>query len=64
VQCIYFNGKNCLAVPPASGLHFEPSETDKKEYCESGSFETCPRLRAFEEYLRAIHSATQQKQKS
>jgi hypothetical protein len=64
MQCIYYNGKNCLALPATSGLHFEPSEIDRKDYCVSGSFESCPRLRVFEDYLRAIHGATQQKQKS
>jgi hypothetical protein len=38
-------------------LQYEPTEVDKKDYCEIGDFPDCPRLKAFVEYLQAVNVA-------
>jgi hypothetical protein len=56
MQCIYFNGKNCFANPPIQALaaKYEPSEEDKKAFCENANFLKCPRAIATIEHLKAI----------
>ena len=44
MKCIYFDNT-------CSGdrhIPYDPSEEDKKKYCESYDFRTCPRFQAFQ----------------
>jgi hypothetical protein len=59
MRCIYFNGELCFAFPPGRTLSYKPKEEDKKDYCESKEFHSCPRLEAFVEYVQAMHSGKQ-----
>jgi hypothetical protein len=59
MRCIYFSGKECHATPPGPGLSYQPNDEEKKNYCDSLEFKSCPRLVAFVEYLQAIHAAKQ-----
>jgi hypothetical protein len=56
MRCIYFNGKNCFANPPIPAVAgiYQPSEEDKKIYCESSNFLKCPRAIATQEHFKAL----------
>ncbi len=64
MRCIYFDEKNCLASLPNMRLHYEPTDADKKAYCEQREFPDCPRLKAFAEYLQAINATKRRQEKS
>ena len=55
MRCVYFDGTNCKAVPPAISLNYKPTDEDKKDFCENKEFRTCERLQSFVEYVKAIH---------
>jgi hypothetical protein len=52
MQCIYFTGETCEAASLVR-LNYKPNEEEKKKFCESESFRSCPRHMAFLDYLRA-----------
>jgi hypothetical protein len=46
MHCSYFSGKYCFAVVTSNIGPTMPTDDDKKEFCETKDFETCPRFRA------------------
>jgi hypothetical protein len=59
MRCIYLSGKTCYAIP-VKPLYliftrkYQPTEEDKKAYCEGSNFLKCPRAIATIEHLKAI----------
>ena len=56
MRCIYFNGETCFAFPENKTLAYEPTQEEMKQFCENIEFLTCPRLKAFIEYLKTVNS--------
>ena len=62
MDCIYLVSEDCRAHPIPRGIagtvtFYKPNEEEQKEFCKSlTGFPTCPRLKLYHEYLRAMGS--------
>jgi len=55
MDCGYFVNGDCT-VPPfgAHGHYYKPTEEEKKQFCKSEKFNTCPRFTAYQNHLKAV----------
>jgi hypothetical protein len=54
MRCIYFDGETCNAHPAVTRLAYKPNEEERNKICDTRDFQTCPRLHAFIDYMKAI----------
>jgi hypothetical protein len=57
MKCIFLDDKNCtLQLPQTLKLHTWTVDGEtEKNLCEAGAFLTCPRLKAYMEFLEKMH---------
>jgi len=52
MRCIHFDGSGCRRIGPI----YNPTDEEKKDFCENEDFYTCPRFVAHLDLLKAKSS--------